>query len=390
MKLENIARKDSFVHMERYVNNRKYSDYSMFSEVSNVYHPIEGNGSFMIGYADLETDYSLLLANPSTDFVPNRFFVHPEMLADYSKDPVLKRLCNLDGYLEVSPTSSTRTLLPVNNTGYFVKTHLDRRISRYIRRIRASSVEHSLKISRDIDNAIDLPSNFGYLPESVGIVYGGVGQILRESTPRPFSSNSNVLIPYFSMHSHDLKNSKDEPLMVQMIKERNLNPSSFIIDMIEPVVSSWCYFAQKRGILLESHGQNTLLELDSDLNFNRVVIRDFQSLMVDSDMRRVNGLHLDFDKHILGHEDGITSKQNYSFVYDWFLGHYLFDKIIETGEEYFDVDKKEIQGNIKEIFNHHFKDQKEFFPKEVYGFTKNWLDDNQTELKVKRVGGEYR
>ena len=77
-------------------------------------------------------------------------------------------------------------------------------------------------------------------------------------------------------------------------------------------------------------------------------------------------------------------------MFSWFLGHYSFDKIIETGEEYFDVDKKEIQGNIKEIFNHHFKDQKEFFPKEVYGFTKNWLDDNQTELKVKRVGGEYR
>ncbi|MBU1850064.1 MAG: hypothetical protein KKH40_05040, partial [Nanoarchaeota archaeon] len=383
------------MYLERYVNDRKYADYATFSEVKNIYHPIEGKNSFMLGYTDLkkEDNYKVLLANPDKNLSikPNRFYIHPEMLPDFEKDSGLRRLTQIDGYMEVSPTSSTRTVWPVNNYGYYVKTHLDRRISRYIRRVRKSSVEHSIKISRDIEEATDAPKEFGFLPETVGLTYGSIGQIIRETEPRPCVYEKRMLIPYFSLHSKDMKNPDDEPLMVQMIKEKCAEPNNFFVEqLIKPVISTWAFFAQNRGILLESHGQNTLLELNYDLEPTRVVHRDFQSLMVDFDIRRIKGLHTNFEKHILGREDNISTKQNYSFVYDWFLGHYLFDKMIECMVKHFNSDEKKIKGSIKEVFNEQFKDQFEFFPEKVYGFTEEFGEDNKTYLKIRQDEPDYR
>ncbi|MBU0667282.1 MAG: hypothetical protein KKC26_07990 [Nanoarchaeota archaeon] len=49
MKLEDMLKKDQLMYLERYVNDRKYADYATFSEVKNIYHPIEGKNSFMLG-----------------------------------------------------------------------------------------------------------------------------------------------------------------------------------------------------------------------------------------------------------------------------------------------------------------------------------------------------
>ncbi|MBU1202055.1 MAG: hypothetical protein KJ583_07140 [Nanoarchaeota archaeon] len=392
MKLEQAI--DNLIYLERYVNTRKYADYAAFSDVSREYHPVEGSESFNLGYIDLDPDeITVLKANPDTELniKPNRFYVHPDMINEYSEIPEFKTLARQNGNVKVTPTSSTRTVMPIGEN-YYIKVNLNKRISRYIRRLRKNSVEHSIKISNEMEEASrNAPEEFAYLPESYGMIYNGIGQIIREATPRPIAEDDRFMIPYFSLHSRDLKNPKDDPLLVQLINRSGSKPADYFLDkIINPLISCWSWMAQERGVLLESHSQNTLLELDYNFEPRRVVHRDFQSLMVNTELRREKGLENCFNKHILGQEDGIAIKQNYSFVFDWFIGHYLLDKMVGCMDRHYSINPEDIKDGVKDVFNHHFKNQKLYFSKEVYGFVKSPLKDNMTVIEVKKECADYR
>lgn len=73
--------------------------------------------------------------------------------------------------------------------------------------------------------------------------------------------------------------------------------------------------ARERGILLESHAQNTLLEIDRNFRPTRVVHRDCD-VWIDSDARRHAGLDVPFLGSGIGSGGGHPVEHHYSLVYD--------------------------------------------------------------------------
>src|SRR5205807_8867855 len=129
--------------------------------------------------------------------------------------------------------------------------------------------------------------------DTLGFTYRNGGNpwgfLVREETPRP-AQGQRFLVPYFALYGGDLQHPEDRPLLVQLIERLGAEPQSFVIDEIMiPVLECWAKVVRERGILLESHAQNLLLEIDQDFRPRRVVHRDFD-VWVDAESRKQAGL----------------------------------------------------------------------------------------------------
>jgi hypothetical protein len=162
-----------------------------------------------------------------------------------------------DGHIVVSPTSSTRTLLTRKLAHNFMaKTDLDKRHFRFIRRLKGSSVEHSVAVNRDIRLATETGAVpfYAYLPEVIGLVYGdmqtGTGVLYRELQPRPLVQESRILVPYFALYSHDGYFPQDKPLMFDLIERKSANdPVGFFVNVLVGLVQdTWVYFVANRAL----------------------------------------------------------------------------------------------------------------------------------------------
>jgi hypothetical protein len=377
MQLNELSQEGAYIYLERFVNNPKYSKFAQYSETSKEYHPRFGEGQISIPYKFCRK-VKLMMAYPDakilSDFAREGipFFTHPQ----FSKETP-------DGFVNASPTASTRSVL-IENKPYFIKLHFPARISRFNRRLTESSVEHSILISSDIEESLDFaPKSFAYLPESIGIVHReGHGCILREKTPRPLVKDNRMQIPFFALYSKDPSNKEQDPLIVQMIKSSKSTPLDFFINkIVHPFIECWAWFAKNRGILLESHCQNTLLEVDESFKPKRIVYRDFQSIMVDAEVRKQKNLDIPFKKHVIGTaSDPFPAEQEYSIVYDHFVAHYVFPFFTECLKEYFAISEIETQNAIKNKFRELFPDWEKYFPKTEYKLEDQIFENNEVKL----------
>lgn len=377
MQLNELSQEGAYIYLERFVNNPKYSKFAQYSETLKEYHPRFGNEQILIPY-NFCRKVKLMMAYPDekilSEFVNKGipFFSHPQ----FSKEIP-------DGFVKASPTASTRSVL-IDDKPYFIKLHFPARISRFNRRLTENSVEHSILISSDIEESLSsAPKTFAYLPESIGIIHKeGHGCIIREKTPRPLVKEKRALIPFFALYSKDPSKQEQNPLLVQLIKNSNSKPLQFFIDkIVHPFLECWIWFAKNRGILLESHCQNTLLELDMNFKPTRIVYRDFQSIMVDAEIRKQKNLEIPFKKHIIGSSsDPFPKEQEYSIVYDHFVAHYVFPFFTECLNEYFNIPETETQNAIKQKFNELFPDSREYFPENEYKLEDQIFENNEVKL----------
>ena len=110
------------------------------------------------------------------------------------------------------------------------------------------------------------------------MTFGGAHQswgfIVRQAIPAPVPSSS-LLIPAFALYGHDALCPQDPPILIQLIEKSGISPERFIArEILLPVIQTWAGVARERGILLESHAQNTLIEVDENLKPRRIVHRD--------------------------------------------------------------------------------------------------------------------
>jgi len=382
MKLEELANKNAYIYLERYVNKPKYSVFAQYSEVDERYHPRKKNGSLQIPFT-VRTDIKLLTAYPDKKVISQivnngiKFFEHPQFNE------------RADGFIDANPTASTRTVL---SNDYFIKLHFPARISRFNRRLRADSVEHSIFISRDLEETINAPKSFAYLPESIGMIAPeGHGCLIREKIPRPLVEEERHLIPFFALYSED-PNSNEEPLLVQMIKKSNEQPLNYFISkIVHPFLEIWTFFARERGILLENHCQNTLLELNTNYEPTRIVCRDFQSNMVDAKTRLANKLSIPFKKHLIGGEnDPFPVEQEYSIVYDHLVASYVFPYFTKCLNEYFSIPEQTTAKAIQEKFRELFPNQYDYFPETEYKFANKIFENNDVVLEDTNEKPKFR
>jgi hypothetical protein len=379
LKLDAIDQGDeAFLYMERYVDEgaRTYSPFAARTEVEARYQPRSDNPSF-----DLPTvcapqaRVSVCQADPATSLLQHYvrpqgvlFAVHPETWVI----PGIEHLaelqdCPRDKPIRVAPTASTRTVFAFEETGdvapHFIKLHLPRRISRFNRRLRRKNIENSVAITRDMAHV--QMDRFSYLPDVLGLTFGegdnAWGFLVREAVPRP-DQGRRRLIPGFALYSGDLHHPGDPPLLVQMIERLGADPQSFVLEEIMiPVVQCWAKIARDWGVLLESHGQNTLLEVDQDFRPRRVVHRDFD-VWVDLDVRRRRGLDAPFLGAGIGADTGRSVDRHYSIVYDRFIGHAFFDYLLEALKRFYPIDEAAIRARVSEAFHQAFPDSDQFFP----------------------------
>src|SRR3989344_6639536 len=293
---------DKSIYAERYINDRKgrFEDYS---EVDARYDPQGSEPYIDLPFTLLDANRCLILTSEPSNALLEwvhvgekfRFFWHPD---------VSRNELDLVGSVRTQPTSSTRTLLTEGPYRVYIKTDLNKKHFRFVRRLQRSSVEHSIAVCRDLrdlckESAIE--TFYGFLPESLGIIllggeHEGSGVLYRETIPIPSTDDTRVLIPYHSLYATDENRKGDEPLLVQISKLHGQNRTLeyFVSAIVAPLLETWVRLVSKRGLLPELHGQNALIEIDSELKPRRLIHRDFQGTYSDSDRKstRLNSSHM--------------------------------------------------------------------------------------------------
>jgi hypothetical protein len=406
MKLDGILQGNhALLYMERYVDEgtRTYSPFAAKSEAAPEYQPRSGRPSFeLITVFAPPSQVSIFQADPQRNLLEFyvtseqvRFLIHPETWASSGID-------NLDelhalrrgGPLRVAPTASTRTVLtmetPANVPHHFIKLHYPRRISRFNRRLRRKNIRNSVEATRDLADVRF--EKFAYLPDSLGFIYGDGGApwgfLAREGTPRPFEE-ARFLIPYFALYGGDLRHPEDRPLLVQMIERLGVEPQSFVIsEIMIPVLECWAKVVRERGVLLESHAQNLLLEIDSDFRPRRVVHRDFD-VWVDAEARKRAGLEVMGAS--IGTDTPYPREQHYSLVYDHFIGRELFDYLLGVLTRFYSAKESVVRGRVAEAFHRNFPDADVFLPADTtYYFSNELLPGNEFRLVDTKRAPEWR
>jgi len=376
MNIKDLKQKDSFIYLERWVNLPKYSETAQYSEVNKEYHPRFGKPNFKLPVFNIDiNNVEIYKSNPDKKLLVNmiqkdsiKFYLHPDQWEEFKQ---VKGFKHIKDYLSVSPTSSTRTVLLEEPTRFMIKLHLNKKISRFIRRLKKSSVIHSVSISRECEKIArdkKCPKEFAFLPESLGVVHKEleVGYIIRESVPRPIIKEKRFLVPFFALYSKDQFHPEEPPLLCQMISNQTKQKplDYFEKHILIPFIKCWAFAFAQYGLLFEAHAQNTLLEIDQNFNPSRIVQRDFQSIPIDPQIRLKMGLPVNFKKHVIGYED-YPRLIEHSLLYDHFVCDYLFKSFAQFFETYYRIDSSEFYSRAKRVFRKFIdsKTEREFFPR---------------------------
>jgi hypothetical protein len=178
----------------------------------------------------------------------------------------------------------------------------------------------------------------------------------------PEPRGTEVLVPCFALVGGDLERPGDPPLVVQLIERLRADPTRFLVDHIMvPIVECWALAARRGGILLESHAQNTLLELGADFRPRRIVHRDCD-VWIDREARQDLGLSMPFIDAQIGAGSGRTRAPYYSLVYDRFVGHGFFDYLLAATSRFHAIDHDAIHRRVIEAFRCAFPDAEQRFP----------------------------
>jgi len=406
MKLDGIIQgNQALLYMERYVDEgtRTYSPFAAGSEAAPEYQPRSGRQSFeLITVFAPQSQVSIYQADPHRSLLEFyiqseqvRFLIHPEIWTSSGIDNLDElRALPRGEPLQVAPTASTRTVLttetPPDVPRHFIKLHYPRRISRFNRRLRRKNIRNSVEATRDLAHVRF--DKFAYLPDSLGFIYGDGGNpwgfLAREETPRPFQEE-RFLIPYFALYGGDLQHPEDRPLLIQMIERLDAEPQSFVIrEIMIPVLECWAKVVRERGILLESHAQNLLLEIDSDFRPRRVVHRDFD-VWVDAEVRKRAGLEVMGAS--IGPDTSYPREQHYSLVYDHFIGRELFDYLLGVLTRFYSAKESAVRGRVAEAFHRNFPDAEVFLPADTtYYFSNELLPGNEFRLVDTKRTPEWR
>jgi hypothetical protein len=378
-----------YVYLERRANEgtQTYSKMSQYSELPEQYQPRSRHATFQVPVISVPRDRVVVFtANPSPallrKFVHPKtvsFCVHPAILGD-SDIPHMRDLLRMspDTPLTATPTASSRTMVVIDpeNPPFNVKAHCPYKISRFVRCLGPRTIQHSLTVSHELEQ-IRHP-RFAILPETIGCSLpavddqNGWGFIIRELTPRPYVRGQRRLIPCFAMYGKDCHHPDEPPLLVKLIERSGQKPMDYVLNNVMfPIIECFLTAFKERGILMESHGQNTLLEVDEAFNITRVVHRDFDE-EVDAQVRRRLGLSMDgFMASQVA--DGPTADEPkgapHSVIFDKSVGKLHLDYLAKTMQEYYGIPPEQLQRKCQAFFARCMPDHERYFSSEIYVYS---------------------
>lgn len=312
------------------------------------YMPHPENEGFLIPYLNFDPTRHILFQascferNCEPGNEEHRFYIHPLWAKEINVKP--------DGHFFCVPTSSTRTVV-VNTEDVLqcVKTHLPIHIGPFRRNLTLSAIQHGINITDDFLSGY-MPENFGILPEDIGFgdIEKGFGCVYRRI-------QDGFLLPMFSIYSPTPAGSDLwGTLLVQILSKNNLPgeelTETFIRTIVSPYMKNWFWAIREKGIILEPHGQNTLIELDQNGRIVRFLYRDFQGLRVIAPIRHAKQLK-QLERHVLTNEEEIM--KSLSLVYDLYISDYLFRNLVKALSQQCEVDIDLLRREIAEQFHFH-------------------------------------
>lgn len=356
----------AYIYMERYVNNGSPSGFSK-NTTSESTQPFNGNKTFPVKIIKFDDEIQVKeIGSTECYLLPDKsIFCHPDNI----EHPILqknKQHWEIVGEIEVSPTASGRTVKCVGENNFFIKLDYIGILGRIPRNLDLKRIQSAFEVTNIIKNAIKagkmntkfalLLEDYGraaYLPTEEGKVYE-LGFVLRND--RIYSANEQVkdlaLIPTFSLFGNDLNEPNSKSILVQLFEKQDkpINKYAFE-DILKPIID--CYFDTliNCGLCIEAHAQNMLVAIDSNYQIQYIVARDMESVDKDLPLRKFLGLP---DDEIVAQNYKCLRESDYnyqimhSFMYDFKLGGYLLDPIIELFKNTYDeFDEELIVSQIK-------------------------------------------
>lgn len=206
------------------------------------------------------------------------------------------------------------------------------------------------------------------------------------------------MIPFFSLYSPDDNDPSAPFLIEQLIKISGLEPKEFFEKkIVKPVLWNFFYMTFKFGLLFEAHPQNTLLELDKNLNPRRIIYRDLQSVLVDKETRincsyKNNGFQ---ENKVVGNRQPQKSKKvEYSTIYDHRVAYQTLEEfIIAIANKYIisiDELRRIVQNNTRKIFRRLGINPNNYFPKNSYYLFEDGMNKDSKLTIKKHLYPPYR
>lgn len=372
----------SYIYMERYVNNGSPSGYTFINNTSNETNPFGMCPHFkLLKLADADCSHFSINKN---EMIFNDFnFIHPDcalstMFNKYSMHP---------SDFNVIPTASSRTVFVLDDKEKsFLKLSYSSRLGRSSRQINLKGAKTSINNSDYITEKIlndELPNFFSILQEKsakISIIdFEGSqyewGTIYRSVNPFPLSSSKTYMVPAFSLFSKDLFH-EDEFLINQFIINSGIKPKNYLEKIIYIILVSYWQLLLNCGLVPEMHSQNCLFEIDENFEIKRIVLRDMED--IDRDLNVIRKLGINVSGLLMGcykEYDLNSGDYNYrtSYMYDFKLGEYLLNPIIETvcgrfnllPNYFYDFSKKISSKFIKQLPQNYFTDKNIWFSRDV-------------------------
>jgi hypothetical protein len=381
---------NAYIYLERYVNNGSPTGFHRRS-TSIETSPFNGRERFPLlefGDKDLECIY---LGSKHELFEKGINYAHPDSLKSKNLEAAGREI--VESGIVVSPTASGRTMLMRSPSGGgFLKLTYDvSKIGILNRQMTLNHCQTSLEVSKSLKNRIDrgkLPITFSlFLEESskVSILKTGDkkyewGTIYREGKPYPYTDKNIVLIPGFSLFSKDTLNINDEVLINQFIELSGGKPRDYLVNLLKMIVDCYWEVVLNCAFHPECHAQNCLFELDEEYNIVRMVIRDMDSVDKDIPLAKHFGLNDKWETSYMCFDGSIYFYSvRSSFIYDFKVGEYLLSPIIDVVAAKYNLNKLEIENEIKAHVKENYTWQ---LPNSYFPADGCWYNHDNTERRL--------
>lgn len=333
---------------------------------------------------------------PSADTVV--FPVHPVNLSN----PSIPHIHEVTSYpllssIQVRPTSSTRTVFVLDEalTPHCLKPHTDLTITRWRRHMEARKVAHAVAVTKIFENAkvfSEYPK-VAFYPESIGVVYGGQdskdwGFIIRQMQSYPPRSESVQMTPLCSLYIGDSENA---PILLDLIAKSGMNPREYILkELLLPILEGWAKIYLETGVLLEPHGQNVIVEIDSATQkIQRFAHRDFDC-EVNQDIAQSANISLeDLNVRDLFTTDGDAETpkgSRLSIIYDNSI-KVPFNAIADLATSHYGISKEDLRQECVQFLRSNFPELTSHFPPNgiAYQYSK---DTNNNKCVIEKADPE--
>ncbi len=407
MKIDNLleSTESTYIYLERFVNNGSPSGFSK-NTTSIDTCPQGGNSFFNLPIIQFDDTIDVEGIGESKFFnLPeNCVFCHPDNIElDFLKD--VQSHWKIIDSIKVSPTASGRTVKCVGENKFFIKLDYFGMLGRLPRNLDKKKLLSACEVSTDLirifstnkthSTSFYFNEDFGRIakiPLSNGSYYE-MGFVLRSDKPYPINPKIRAYIPFFSLFARDRFNPKDEYISLQIFKKQSKPINDFCIDLIKMVIDLYFDALLNSGMCLEAHAQNILLCVDDNMQIVGVAARDLESVDKDLPLREFLNLSTNFSSFpykCLKRED-YNYTIMHSFMFDFKLGGYLIDPLLESLSVVPNFNLYHIIETIKDYVRSYISQLPEnYFPAQWYNYDNEIFDRSKRRPYIAHDNPRYR